>query len=219
MKHVARTVIMAGSLAVVAALAVAGAGLAQSGKKAGGGDVCVLLPDPKTSVRWETQDRPAFIAAFKKANVSYIINNANGDAQRQRSQADQCLGSGAKVLILISLDAGSSIAIESAAPELRVEVQTRGDAVDAVSAERLAHVVEVLPRELLRVVELVVVDQPLQALDCAAYVLDRRPAVVLRLVAAGDEAGDHRPERPDAETRLHGPLLPHRRPLTSGTPW
>jgi D-xylose transport system substrate-binding protein len=114
-KHVARTVIVAGSLAVVAALAVAGAGLAQSGKKAGGGDVCVLLPDPKTSVRWETQDRPAFIAAFKKAGTSYVINNANGDAQRQRSQADQCLGSGAKVLILISLDAGSSIAIESAA--------------------------------------------------------------------------------------------------------
>jgi len=47
--------------------------------------------------------------------VSYVINNANGDAQRQRSQADQCLGQGAKVVILVSLDAGSSIAIEAAA--------------------------------------------------------------------------------------------------------
>ena len=53
--------------------------------------VCVLLPDPKTSVRWETQDRPAFVTAFQKARVSYVINNANGDAQRQKTQADQCL--------------------------------------------------------------------------------------------------------------------------------
>jgi D-xylose transport system substrate-binding protein len=44
-----------------------------------------------------------------------VINNANGDAQKQRSQADQCLGNGAKVVILVSLDAGSSIAIETAA--------------------------------------------------------------------------------------------------------
>jgi D-xylose transport system substrate-binding protein len=115
-KHAVRTVIGVGSLALITSLAVAGAGFAQTGGKAGtGADVCVLLPDPKTSVRWETQDRPAFVAAFRRAGVSYVINNANGDAQRQRSQADQCLGAGAKVVILISLDAGSSIAIEAAA--------------------------------------------------------------------------------------------------------
>ncbi len=44
----------------------------------GSADVCFLLPDPKTSVRWETQDRPAFIAAAKKAKVSYVITNADG---------------------------------------------------------------------------------------------------------------------------------------------
>jgi D-xylose transport system substrate-binding protein len=78
-------------------------------------DICVLLPDPKSSVRWETQDRPALVAAFKKAKVSYVITNADGDAQKQRSQADQCLANGAKVVILVSLDAGSSLAIERAA--------------------------------------------------------------------------------------------------------
>jgi D-xylose transport system substrate-binding protein len=114
-KHVVRTVIGVVSLALIASLGVAGAGLAQTGKSAADADICVLLPDPKTSVRWETQDRPALVAAFKKAAVSYVINNANGDAQRQRSQADQCLGAGAKVVILVSLDAGSSIAIEAAA--------------------------------------------------------------------------------------------------------
>jgi D-xylose transport system substrate-binding protein len=100
--------------ALAVSVAVGGAG-AKPTKVKGGADICVLLPDPKTSVRWETQDRPALVAAFKKAGASYVINNANGDAQRQRSQADQCLGAGAKVIILVSLDAGSSIAIETAA--------------------------------------------------------------------------------------------------------
>ena len=80
-----------------------------------GADMCVLLPDPKSSVRWETQDRPAFVAAFKKAGSTYVIDNANGDAQKQVSQAQQCIGNGAKVVILVSLDAGSSLTIEKAA--------------------------------------------------------------------------------------------------------
>jgi D-xylose transport system substrate-binding protein len=103
----------------VAALALASAGstaFAEAQRaSAATADICVLLPDPKTSVRWETQDRPALVAAFKKAAVSYVITNADGDAQKQRSQADQCLANGAKVVILVSLDAGSSLAIERAA--------------------------------------------------------------------------------------------------------
>jgi D-xylose transport system substrate-binding protein len=89
--------------------------IAKPTKKSASADICVLLPDPKSSVRWETQDRPGFVAAFKKAKVSYVITNANGDAQKQKTQADQCLANGAKVVILISLDKGSSIAIEAAA--------------------------------------------------------------------------------------------------------
>ena len=77
--------------------------------------ICVLLPDPKSSVRWETQDRPALVTAFQRGRVSYVINNANGDAQSQKTQADQCLANGAKVVILVSLDAGSSLTIEKAA--------------------------------------------------------------------------------------------------------
>jgi D-xylose transport system substrate-binding protein len=84
-------------------------------RSAANADICVLLPDPKTSKRWETQDRPALVAAFTKAKVSYVINNAGGDAQKQLSQANQCLAAGAKVVILVSLDAGSSLAIEKAA--------------------------------------------------------------------------------------------------------
>jgi D-xylose transport system substrate-binding protein len=91
------------------------AAVAKPAKSSAGKDVCVLLPDPKSSVRWETQDRPALVKAFNAAKVSYVISNANGDAQKQKTQADSCLSNGAKVVILVSLDAGSSIAIEKAA--------------------------------------------------------------------------------------------------------
>lgn len=103
---------------VIAALTVSvtvTSAIAKPTKQAASADICTLLPDPKSSVRWETQDRPALVAAFKKAGVSYVINNADGDAQKQKTQADQCLANGAKVVILVSLDAGSSIAIEAAA--------------------------------------------------------------------------------------------------------
>ena len=83
-------------------------------------EACVLLPDTKSSVRWETQDRPTFIAAFKKANIAATVVNAEGDAQRQRSQADQCLANGAKVILLTSLDPGSGCAIIAAATARKV---------------------------------------------------------------------------------------------------
>jgi D-xylose transport system substrate-binding protein len=107
--------------ALTVSVTVTGA-VAKSGKKSATADICVLLPDPKSSVRWETQDRPGFVSAFKKAKVSYVITNANGDPQKQKTQADQCLANGAKVVILISLDKGSSIAIEAAARSRNAKV-------------------------------------------------------------------------------------------------
>jgi D-xylose transport system substrate-binding protein len=112
---VKRFIVVLGVAAATVATAVGGAFAGGSGTSQGTADVCFLLPDPKSSVRWETQDRPAFIAAAKKAKISYVITNADGDAQKQRAQADQCLANGAKVVILVSLDFGSSLAIERAA--------------------------------------------------------------------------------------------------------
>jgi D-xylose transport system substrate-binding protein len=112
---VKRFIAVLGVTAAALVTAVGGAFAGSAGPTQGTADVCFLLPDPKTSVRWETQDRPAFIAAAKKAKVTYVITNADGDAQKQRSQADQCLANGAKVVVLVSLDFGSSLAIEKAA--------------------------------------------------------------------------------------------------------
>lgn len=117
-----KKLIIALTIGVLAVTTSVTAALATSTKTSASADICVLLPDPKSSVRWETQDRPALVAAFKKAGVSYVISNADGDAQKQRSQADQCLANGAKVVILVSLDAGSSIAIEKAAASAGAKV-------------------------------------------------------------------------------------------------
>jgi len=113
-----KKLILAFSTALIA-IAGTAATVAQgkSSSSKAGPVMCVLLPDPKSSVRWETQDRPAFVAAFKAAKVTYVIDNANGDAQKQVSQAQQCIGNGAKVVILVSLDAGSSLTIEKAAKD------------------------------------------------------------------------------------------------------
>ncbi len=51
-----------------------------------------------------------------------MITNADGSAQKQKTQADQCLANGAKVVILVSLDKGSSIAIEAAARSRQAQV-------------------------------------------------------------------------------------------------
>ena len=83
-------------------------------------------------------------------------------------------------------------------------MEAAGQAVDVVvRPERVADLVDVLLVELLRVVELVAVDQVAEPVDRAPDPLDRRLARVLGLVAARDEAGDHRRQRPDAEARLH----------------
>src|ERR671930_564834 len=94
--------------AVVGAVLAAGA-TAKQAKKI---QVCVLLPDTKSSVRWVQFDAPYFAKALKKAGVTYSITNALNDPQKMVAQADSCLSRGAKVAIVTDIAAGTSIAIE-----------------------------------------------------------------------------------------------------------
>jgi D-xylose transport system substrate-binding protein len=80
--------------------------------KAASFQVCVLLPDTSSSVRWVQFDAPDMAAAFKKAGVTASITNALNDAQKQKAQAAACLAAGAKVVIETMLDPGSAVAIE-----------------------------------------------------------------------------------------------------------
>lgn len=96
----------------IAALAVSAAAVASTKKKSANIQVCVLLPDTQSSVRW-TQFDPKYIgAALKKANVTFSMNNALNDPSKQTAQAQACLAQGAKGVIEVSLDNGSASSIE-----------------------------------------------------------------------------------------------------------
>jgi D-xylose transport system substrate-binding protein len=77
--------------------------------------VCALLPDTKSSTRYTLFDAPYLKAAFSKAGVGASVLNALGDPQKQRSQAEQCLAQGAKVILLDQLSPASGIAITNLA--------------------------------------------------------------------------------------------------------
>jgi D-xylose transport system substrate-binding protein len=106
-----KVVVALGLTAAVAAVVATGA----TGAKRAGILACGLMPDTKTSVRWELFDKPYLEKAFKAAKVPARIVNAQGDPQKQKSQADQCIADGAKVLIIAPIDSGSAAAIERAA--------------------------------------------------------------------------------------------------------
>jgi D-xylose transport system substrate-binding protein len=77
--------------------------------------VCALLPDTKSSTRYTLFDAPYLKAAFSKAGVPATVLNALGDPQKQRSQAEQCLAQGAKVILLDQLTPASGMAITNLA--------------------------------------------------------------------------------------------------------
>ena len=114
MRQLFRKSAVVGLAAVVAGVAVAvAAGATASGRATV--LVCGLMPDTKTSTRWEQKDKPALVKTFKAAGVPARVVNAQGDAQKQKTQADQCIADGAKVLIVAPIDSGSAAAIEKAA--------------------------------------------------------------------------------------------------------
>jgi D-xylose transport system substrate-binding protein len=107
-----RTVAILGVLAVVAAGAIVATATASTKHRTASADVCVLLPDTKSSVRWVQFDAPAMKAAFAKAGVKAMITNALNDPLKQKAQAQACIAAGAKVVVETALDNGSAASIE-----------------------------------------------------------------------------------------------------------
>ena len=105
------TVLLVVGFTAIATLVVTSAS-AHTAKKAAGTQVCVLLPDTKSSVRWVQFDAPAMKAAFAKAGVTASINNALNDPLKQKAQAQACIAAGATVVIETALDNGSAASIE-----------------------------------------------------------------------------------------------------------
>ena len=101
---------------VLLVVAVAGVAVAvttgATARKAANIQVCVLLPDTKSSVRWVQFDAPDFAKALKAAHITYSITNALNDPQKMVSQADSCLSRHAKIAVVTDIATGTSIAIE-----------------------------------------------------------------------------------------------------------
>ncbi|HEY6762998.1 MAG TPA: sugar ABC transporter substrate-binding protein [Baekduia sp.] len=94
---------------------------ASSGAKSG--KIALLLPESKTA-RYESQDKPNFVAKMKELcpSCEVIYSNADQDAAKQQSQAEAALTQGAKVLVLDPVDSASAASIVTRAAQQKVPV-------------------------------------------------------------------------------------------------
>ncbi|MFC8847012.1 MULTISPECIES: sugar ABC transporter substrate-binding protein [unclassified Micromonospora] len=85
------------------------------GDQAGSSDktpkIGVILPDSKSSARWEGADRKFLQAAFEAAGVKYDIQNAQGDKTAFQTIADQMITNGVTTLMIVNLDSGTGKAV------------------------------------------------------------------------------------------------------------
>nr|WP_062334080.1 substrate-binding domain-containing protein [Herbidospora sakaeratensis] len=88
-----------------------GAAPATSAAAPAQGKIGVILPDSKSSARWETADRKYLEEAFKAAGVAYDIQNAQGDKTQFQTIADQMITGGVTVLAIVNLDSGTGKAV------------------------------------------------------------------------------------------------------------
>jgi D-xylose transport system substrate-binding protein len=118
------SLVLVGMLGVAMSLTACGGSSSDSSAAAGSdgasgstkaGKIGVILPDTKSSVRWESADRPALEAAFKAAGVEFTIQNAEGDADKMTTIADSMLTEGVTVLAIVNLDSESGAAIQEKA--------------------------------------------------------------------------------------------------------
>lgn len=93
---------------------------ASAGKAA---TIGLLLPETKTA-RYEAHDKPIFQAKVKELcpDCKQLYQNASQDAQKQLSQAEAMLASGADVLVLDAVDVGSVGPIIKQAQQKKVPV-------------------------------------------------------------------------------------------------
>ncbi len=101
--------------AAVETSAAAAAETTAAAAAATGGKAGFILPDSKSSARWEAADRPAIEAACAAAGIECDIQNAEGDKTKMATIADQMITNGVKVLAIVNLDSPSAAAIQEKA--------------------------------------------------------------------------------------------------------
>lgn len=84
------------------------------GSSAEAARACIILPDTASSPRWESGDRPALEKAFTDAGFTSDIQNAGGDESKYATIADQQLGAGCGVMILVDYNGAGVLVAEKA---------------------------------------------------------------------------------------------------------
>jgi D-xylose transport system substrate-binding protein len=113
---------------VAAALVAALAGCGNGGSSGGSGSgpaptntkVGILLPDTASSPRWVSADPNELKKQCTARQLTCLIDNANGSATTQQSQAQALINSGVGVLLVVNLDPGSGKSIEALAQQHNV---------------------------------------------------------------------------------------------------
>lgn len=92
----------------------------------GKGKIGVLLPETTTSARYTEFDAPYLTKAFESAGLKkgkdFIITNAQGSSDTEKSQAESDMTQGATVLLMDPIDSGVGTAIETSAKSHGVKV-------------------------------------------------------------------------------------------------
>ncbi|WP_433065890.1 sugar ABC transporter substrate-binding protein [Dactylosporangium sp. CS-033363] len=96
---------------VASGTAACTANVSGTGGHGGKPRIGVILPDSKSSARWETADRKYLAAAFKAAGVDYEIQNAQNDKSAFTTLAEQMITQGVDVLMIVNLDSGTGKAV------------------------------------------------------------------------------------------------------------
>ncbi|MBX6768928.1 MAG: substrate-binding domain-containing protein [Actinomadura rubrobrunea] len=109
------------SAAAALTLTACGGDSGDTSSEASKGKIGVILPDTKSSVRYENFDRPYLEQAFKAAGVEYDIQNAEGDTQRFQTIADQMITNGVTVLVVDGIDSNSAAAVQRKAQQQGVK--------------------------------------------------------------------------------------------------
>jgi len=114
-----------GSAVLVSALAACGS---TSGEAIANGKNCkhiaFLLPESATAARWEAADHPDVVKAIQTSlpGATVDVQNAQGNATTQQTQADTELSKGACILVVAPFDSTASAAIVSKAKASNVPV-------------------------------------------------------------------------------------------------
>ncbi len=103
--------------AILVGLAAASCSIASSAARADSGPLVVFLLPENVTARWESQDKPFFIAAMAKdfPSAQIKVENALNDPSKQQAEAEAALASGAKVLVVTAIDQkGAAVIVNDA---------------------------------------------------------------------------------------------------------